>query len=349
VNGQTMVRSLRATVDAKAGVFVGSDVQVVVDYTAPEQGAFPMPITRSTRLRNAGELVPSGQSFDILGVEASTVADAAYWDDSFAEESLEDLAAALTSGSESGPLPVVLVRGGGEPTAIRTAQAEFPVEVVGRADAFPGMSSDDPVVVVDTASLERRAGVQENPFFSANAQTEYWIAGDSQEALDAVSDLEAFPLYTLTVEEVKDVPFIKAAIETFSMLNLLGLAAALLVVGVLVVYLQARQRARAVSHVLSLRMGMRVAQARLALALELGAILLASFVIGASLGLVAGRLVAPLLDPLQAIPPAPLFDAPLGVLLWTAVALAVVAGVGAWLVQRRASAVDLGEVLRVAE
>jgi hypothetical protein len=92
-----------------------------------------------------------------------------------------------------------------------------------------------------------------------------------------------------------------------------------------------------------------VAQARLALALELGAILLASFVIGASLGLVAGRLVAPLLDPLQAIPPAPLFDAPAPVLLWTLVGLAVVTGVGAWLVQRRSSAVDLGEVLRVAE
>ena len=28
VNGQTMVRSLQATVEAKAGVFVGSDVQV---------------------------------------------------------------------------------------------------------------------------------------------------------------------------------------------------------------------------------------------------------------------------------------------------------------------------------
>ena len=37
VNAQTMVRSLRATVDAKAGVFVGSDVQVWVDHDAPTQ------------------------------------------------------------------------------------------------------------------------------------------------------------------------------------------------------------------------------------------------------------------------------------------------------------------------
>jgi hypothetical protein len=209
--------------------------------------------------------------------------------------------------------------------------------------------SDDPVVVVDAASLERRVGAQGNPFLSANARTEYWIAGDTDEALAGVDELEAFPLGTMTMEEVRDIPFIEAAIQTFSMLNLLGLAAALLVVGVLIVYLQARQRARAVSSVLSLRMGMRVGQARLAIALELGAILLASLMIGASLGLVAGRLVAPLLDPLQNIPPGPLFDVPASVLVWTAVALVGMAAVGAVLVQRRASAVDLGEVLRVAE
>jgi ABC-type antimicrobial peptide transport system permease subunit len=164
-----------------------------------------------------------------------------------------------------------------------------------------------------------------------------------------VSELEAFPLDTLTAEEVKDVPFIKAAIDTFSMLNVLGLAAASLVIGVLVVYLQARQRARTVSNVLSLRMGMRQRQAMGALVLELAAMLLGAFALGAALGLLGGGLVAPLLDPLQTIPPAPLFDAPIAVVGWTIVGLAVVAIAGGWLVHRRAAAVDLGEVLRVAE
>jgi putative ABC transport system permease protein len=347
VNGQTMVRSLRATVDAKAGVFVGSDVQVLIDYRAPEQELFPLPLTRSTSLKYAGELLPSGIPFDILGVDAATVADAAFWDSSFADESLKDLASRLAS--DAGPLPVVLVQGGGDPIAIRTAQAQIPIEVVGRADAFPGVFSDDPLVVVDAASLERRVGAQGNPFLSTNARTAYWIKGNTEEALAAVSQLEADSLATITIEEVKDIPFIKAAIETFSMLNILGLSAALLVVGVLVVYLQARQRARAVSSVLSLRMGMRAEQARLAIGLELGSILLASFVVGASLGLVAGGLVAPLLDPLQTIPPTPLFDVPLSVLLWTAGGLAAISALAARVVQRRASSVALGEVLRVAE
>ena len=167
--------------------------------------------------------------------------------------------------------------------------------------------------------------------------------------LASVGELEAFPLGTLTADEVKDVPFIAASIDTFSMLNILGLAAGVLVIGVLVVYLQARQRARTVSNVLSMRMGMRDGQARAALVLELAALLLAAFILGAMTGMIAGRLIAPLLDPLQTIPPPPLFEPPIAAALWTIGGLAVVSLVGGWLVHRRAAAVDLGEVLRVAE
>jgi putative ABC transport system permease protein len=348
VNGQTLVRSLRATVDAKVGVFVGSDVQVTIDESAPRQRSFPMPITRSTRLQYAGRLLPDEIPFDILGVDAATLAEAAYWHPAFADEPLEDLAARLPDHGD-GPLPAILVQGGGEPTSIRTAQAELPIEVVGRADAFPGVSSDDPVVVVDVGSLEGRVGAQGNPFLSANARTELWIKGDPDEALAHVSDLEAFPLGTLTAREVRDVPFIRAAIETFAMLNVLGLAAALLVTGVLVVYLQARQRARSVSSVLSLRMGMRSREGARALVLELGAILLAALVVGGALGLVAAGLIVPLLDPLQTIPPGPLFTAPVVVLAGSLLAVVVAAVVGGRVVQRRAASVDLGEVLRVAE
>jgi hypothetical protein len=115
------------------------------------------------------------------------------------------------------------------------------------------------------------------------------------------------------------------------------------------VYLQARQRARSVSNILSMRMGMGGGQARAALVLELMAMLLAAFVLGASTGMVAGGLIAPLLDPLQTIPPAPLFDAPIAVALWTLLGVLVVSVAGGWFVNRRAATVDLGEVLRVAE
>ena len=347
IDSQTMVRSLRATVNAKAGVFVGSDVEVLIDSNAPEQERFPLPITRATRVKYAGTLTPGDVPFDMVGIDPETIVGAAFWDDTFSDEPLEDLVARLPS--ESGPLPVLLVQGEGDPTAMDTGQIETPIEVVGRATAFPGVSSDDPVLVVDTRSLNSRLSAGGNPLQRPGARTEFWIAGDTDEALAAVGELEAFPLGTLTAQEVKDVPFIAATIDTFAMLNVLGLAAAILVIGVLVVYLQARQRARSVSNVLSMRMGMRGGQARAALVLELTAMLLAAFVLGASMGIVAGALISPLLDPLQVIPPAPLFDAPIAVVLWTLAGVLVVSMIGGWFVHRRAAAVDLGEVLRVAE
>ena len=346
IDSQTMVGSMRSTVDAKAGVFVGSDVQVMIDPSAPEQEVFPLPITRATRVKYAGTMLPGEVPFDMVAIDPETIVGAAFWDDAFSDESLEDLVARLPS--QSGPLPALLVQGEGDPTGIAIGQIETPIEVVGRATAFPGVSSDDPVLVVDARSLERRLDAG-NPLLRPGARTEYWIAGPTDEALAAVGELEAFPLGTLTADEVKDVPFIAASIDTFSMLNVLGLAAAVLVIGVLVVYLQARQRARTVSNVLSMRMGMRDGQARAALVLELAAMLLTAFVLGATMGVVAGRLISPLLDPLQTIPPPPLFEPPIAAALWTLVGLAVVSVVGGWLVHRRASAIDLGEVLRVAE
>ena len=347
VDSQTMVGSLRSTVDAKAGVFVGSDLQVLIDSNAPEQDDFPLPITRATRVKYAGSMTPGDVPFDMVGIDPDTIVGAAYWDDEFSDEPLEDLVARLPS--ETGPLPVILVQGEGEPTGMAIAQIETPIEVVGRASAFPGVSSDDPVLVVDAASLERRLGAGGNPLDRPSARTEFWIAGPTEEVLASVGELEAFPLGTLTADEVKDVPFIAASIDTFSMLNILGLAAGVLVIGVLVVYLQARQRARTVSNVLSMRMGMRDGQARAALVLELAALLLAAFVLGTMTGMIAGRLIAPLLDPLQTIPPPPLFEPPIAAALWTLVGLAVVSVGGGWLVHRRAAAIDLGEVLRVAE
>ena len=329
VNAQTMVRSLRATVDAKAGVFVGSDVQIWVDHDSPVQArSFPLPMTRATRLKYAGSLLPGEQPFDMVGIDPATIVGAAFWDESFADEPLEDMVGRLSR--RTGPLPVLLVQGEGTPQAIDISHVEAPIEVVGRANAFPGVYSDDPLLVVDAAGLEERLGARDDPLRRPGARTELWIAGDADEALADLSELDAFPLATMTAEEVKDVPFIKAAIETFSMLNILGLAAALLVIGVLVVYLQARQRSRTVSNVLSMRMGMNDRQARLALMLELAAMLLTAFVLGAATGMVAGRLVSPLLDPLQTIPPAPLFDAPIAIVGWTLVGLAVVSVAG-WL------------------
>ena len=239
--------------------------------------------------------------------------------------------------SDGEAIPAILVQGSDDlaPTSMHVGQDEVPVRIVGRASAFPGVSSDDPVLVVDTDLLDEQLGASGNPLRSPRANTEYWIKGDPDQILGSLEELDAFPLAVVTAREVKDVPFIKAAIESFSMLNVLGLAAALLVIGVLVVYLQACPRARAVSNVLSLRMGMRERQAMLALVLELGLILLAAYLLGSVLGLIAGFLVASDAGPAPDDPAgAPVLRAT-SVIVFSAVGLAIVAGVGGWLVHRR--------------
>ncbi len=59
--------------DAKAGVFVGSDVQVSIDSNAPEQRRFPLPITRATRVKYAGSLSPGDVPFDMVGIDPETI------------------------------------------------------------------------------------------------------------------------------------------------------------------------------------------------------------------------------------------------------------------------------------
>ena len=157
------------------------------------------------------------------------------------------------------------------------------------------------------------------------------------------------PDLVLTADEVKDIPYIAAVIDTFLVMNGLGLLAALLVVAAMLMYLQARQRSEIVSYGLSLRMGMRSSGHLLAIATEVGAMLVVSFAAGSALAIVAARLTIPLLDPIEAVPPEPFSVVPVVVVAVMAPLLLLVAFAGGWLTERRARAADLGQVMRLAD
>src|SRR4030095_15797135 len=91
----------------------------------------------------------------------------------------------------------------------------------------------------------------------------------------------------------------------FLVMNGLGVLAALLVVAAMLMYLQARQRAEIVSYGLSLRMGMRSSRHLVAIAIEVGAMLVIAYVAGTVLAIVAARLTVPLLDPIESMAPRP--------------------------------------------
>jgi len=348
VQAQTMARSMEVTVDAKAGVYVGSDVQARIDSVNETPGRFPLPLSRVVRRIQAGEL-RAAVPFDLLAIDPETFASTAFWDPAFASEPLEALLDRVAAPFE-GTLPVVMASAPNAfPDSITIDRQRVPIEIVGRANAFPGMTSLRPLVVVDERRLLEAFEGLPNPLAGANSSDELWIRGDPAAARAALSELSFVPDLILTTDEVKDIPYIAAVIDTFLVMNGLGLLAALLVLAAMLMYLQTRQRSEIVSYGLSLRMGMRSSRHLLAIATEVGAMLVVAYVAGGVLALAAARLTIPLLDPIEAIPPEPIGVVPVVLVATAAPVLLLVAFAGGWLTERRARAADLGQVMRLAD
>ncbi len=345
---QTVARSMQTTVEAKASLYVGSDVQArISDINETPQG-FPLPLTRVVRELQAGEF-REGLTFDLLAVDPATFEAAAFWDEAFATEPLGELIEGLRS-DEGSTVPVVLAGWSGEdPPTITIDTREVPIRVVGQAIAFPGMSSLRPLVVVDQSRLVEAFEGLANPLNSASSSHELWIRGDEAAATAALATMDYAPELILSAEEVMDIPHISAVIDAFLVMNGLGLVAALLVVAAMLMYLQARQRAEVVSYGLSLRMGIRPSTHLLSVTLEVGLILLVASMAGLALAVVAARLIVPLVDPISAIPPEPLTVVPVLTLALVAPLLVLVALAGGWLTDRRARSADLGQVMRLAD
>jgi putative ABC transport system permease protein len=346
---QAMVGSLRTTVEAKAKVFVGSDVQMQIgpDTVIPPRFAFPATI--ATRSRQAGHIHDTDIAIDLLAVDPTTFDRAAYWKGTFSDRSLSGLLDEL-SRPGSGRLPVVLANGGDlAPPALDIQQHTVPIEIVGRASSVAGTSSARPVFVVAEERLEAAFAGLPDPLHVVQATREMWVRGPTDDVLAAASDAGVESYLTITAAEVEDIPFIKAAIDTFLVLNVLGVVALILVLVVAIVYLQSRQRSRVVASALSDRMGLRPVTMRRSLVLELAIPLFAGLAVGTAAGLIGARVVTPYLDPLPTIPPDPISVVSWGIVAAAAVGLAAAAILGGRLASRATRGVSLGEVLRVAE
>jgi hypothetical protein len=342
------VDSLETTVDAKAKIFVGSDVQATFDPDYEPPVDFPQPVTKAARLPTAGTIEPGGARFDLLAVDPDTLADAAYWNPAFGADSLDELARAV---KDDGNGPVEIIASGTRLPAdlnLSISGEVFPAHVAAKTLSFPGTSSELLMVVMDRSAIDRIFGAA-TPLESPRSTTEFWIRGDTRAGLNALSTLDEEPYTVLTAAEVKDIPSIAAVIDTFGVLNTLGLAAGLLVIVVMLMYLQARQRSSVVSYALSRRMGLRDRSYRRALVLELTALLVLSYLLGVILALAAAFVISGMVDPLDTIPPEPLFVLPLAGIPVALVVLLVVAVTGGWLTNRRARQTNFAEVMRLAD
>jgi putative ABC transport system permease protein len=349
VYAQTVVSSLEKTVAAKSLLFVGSDVHGVINYTQEAPRGFPYPVTKTTKVPLGGDL--GGLQVDFLAIDTGSFAGAAYWDRSWASRSVDELMRELRS--TSGQRLSVLIAGQGAPASaeLELRGASIPIRVVETTSAAPGMAFGRPLVLADAALLERfadRAGVS-NPLAANGNDTELWAKGPTAAVASAFATSDTHPFPIVTAEEVRDKPSITAVTRTFGFLKSLGFGAGLLAVVGLVLYLQARQRSRIVSYALSRRMGLANGRHRLSLALELGTMLLAALAIGAVLAIAAAQLVLGDVDPLENIPPAPLFSAPVALIFAAGAALVGIALLGGLLANRSAERANFAEMMRLAD
>jgi len=351
VYAQGVATSLDRTITAKSKLFIGSDVQGDVLYGPEMPGNLAFPATKITQISQRTTVDGRDSlQLDVLGIDTQTFSDAAYWEDSFSDRPLDELLEGLTS-ADGDRLPVIVVNGDLDPSLATISGSELPIEVIGYAEFFPGTTESRPTLVADTATLDAFSeanGTGLNPLQNPGNTSKLWIKGDPDAILDDLAEKGAPVFTTVTAEQVQDNPSIVAVTRTFAYLEFLGLGAGLLAVVAILMYLQARQRARTVSYALSRRMGLSRGSHRIALVMELGGMLFSAFAVAALLALIAAAVVLPEIEPLPNIPPSSLFRTPVILLSLGFVALAVTTVAGSLFADRSSEKVDFAEVMRVA-
>jgi putative ABC transport system permease protein len=335
----TLTQSLTSTLDAKVLTFVGTEtvVQLAGDAPVPEAIA-----DRTAKIQRLGGTL-DGSPVEVIAVDPSTFARAAFWDSTFAGAPLGELLARLPSSEPApGDSVAAIVIGGSDPSGeLEITGGERPraVEAVGRASLFPGATRGRSVLVVSQA---------ETPAFGDRVAStvEIWSKAGRAEVLDALDGSDAQVVYTRAAEGIFDQTVFLTVTWTFGFMRSLGVVAGVIAIGGLAIYLDARRRSRTLGYAFLRRMGLRPATHRRALLLEIAATVLVGGAAGIVLALTAGWLVHRRLDPVPSIPPGTLLRLPLP-LLAAAIAIAVAVCVaGAFLAQRLADRDDPMEVLR---
>jgi putative ABC transport system permease protein len=339
----TLSTSVDATGEAKARVFTGAETAATLrsNVTKPPRTPFASTVVRRIERAVAGD---GTGGIDVMGIDRRTFASTAFWDKSFATVSLSEILRLMAPGPPGAVVPVVVTGAADLPqettlTVPASGISPIPIKVVARAVAFPGMRAGSPLIVMDRDVLRSRSEIGLEVLW-ANAPGGDVLAAMRRDGLEVVR--------SVTTADVKGTSQFLSLSWTFGFLQALGILTGLVALGGAVMYLEARQRSREVSYALARRMGLSRRAHRRSIALELGAILLASLAIGGALAWIAARLVYQKLDPIPNIPPPPLFRLPV---LLSGVSLAVVlfaSWLGARRVQRAADHARVTEVMRLA-
>jgi putative ABC transport system permease protein len=332
-----LTASVERTADAKAILSVGTDVVATTGSLPSIPGKAPFEWTPV-------EIVPAvnvgPKQVDILAIEPSSFAKAAAWVGPFSGPP-----AALGSLDADGPLPVIVVNAAlpANPSLAMSGR-QVPVHRVAAMPVFPGVLPARPTLVVDRSRLE-----QAGPNLAAfDRSFQLWARGDPEVITPRLVREGFDPTFFVSAGGQRDSAGFQALSWTFGLLQTFGALAGVLSVLGAVLYLQARQQQREVTYALARRMGLGRREHRRSIALEIGGMLAAAFVIGAVFATAAALIVHGKVDPLPTLPPGPVFAMPIATLVFVAAAVLVLAWAGAMRVQRKADRANVGELLRRA-
>lgn len=352
-----LVASVKATVNDKARVLVGSDTSMTVPASA-------FPSVHSAALAAMGAtpvvrfdgvmLQPDQTSVDVLAVDLATFGAGTWWKPSYATVPLGELLRRLGDTS-SRRLPAISVGAGGgfvAPEALSVSiGVPIPLSIVGGATVFPGLHTDHRLLVVSAALLQDEANQRQAAgLASLGGRFEVWAKGDPAKALRRLRAAGVVGPFedVVTARQVMATTTFQAMSWSFGLLEAVGGVAVLVTLAGLLLYLQARQRGRVVAGALARRMGLARAAQRRSVAIELAGMLLVALVVGVALALVAALLVFARLDPLPAVPPGPALRLPVGLFGLLLAGVVLVAVAGAALVQRLSDRTSVAEMMRLA-
>jgi len=286
---------------------------------------------------------------EVVGIDPTTFARAAFWDPSFADRPLPDLLRMLSSAPAGSALPALATSTAVPPDLTLTFFGDsFPTHIVGTVRAFPGMPRDTPMVITNLRLLSTEASANGLTLQDLGGYYEIWTAGDPKPVLSALGTVGLYPSAVTTAASVAKTPAFLALSWLFGFLESLGIMTGLLALVALLMYMESRQRSREVSYSLATRMGLSSKDHRRSVALEIGAMLGTAFVIGGMLALVGAFVIHRKVDPLPGLPPGALYRIPGVLALSVAVVLAAFAWLAAAAVQRRADRARVAEVMRLA-
>lgn len=338
----TIQRSMDATLQAKGHVYVGSDVVVRVPHDEQIPAALAGRSTGVDFYRRAWVDLSRREQVNVFAVDPTSFAQAAFWDASLAPVGLEEILERLAAPPTAGRVPALVVGidvpAFAEAGIVTFGTTRFEIAEIAEVQAFPGMRRGSPAMFVAASALEDLG--------LSTRVRETWIRGERAEILSTLDEASTSYEETTTADGVVDAVAFLTVSRTFGFMRSLAVASALLVVGGVAVYFDARRRSRVLAYAFARRMGLTRRQHLRALLAEV----LAGVGVGCWLGLVVALVAAGVaherIDPLPALRPDPLLRPATALLVGLGLAALVVASIAAAIAQRVTDRDDPLDVLR---